>query len=307
MVTILVLIILLSIILLIVGLIKPSLVIRWGEEEGKTRKQVVKLFLALFITANVIGVLTADGTSNKNKGNKEKVETQVASEKDGNKKDGEEIIKNEDGSITRVLANGYKETEYPDGSREYISGTLINKQTAKYRNLDIAHIKQMKSEEIEKIIGEELSYKLISGEPNYYNRENARIFKISQKHGYEPTPLDEKDNGVRVKMFRTNGKSLSDIEWEVEIWSKADIRKANPDLVATEMLASLRHIINELPNYCVIELQTTLKNDLEENDGDLGGVSLTYYKDLNAIVKSYCKRKIINGEKGLYTFWDVVE
>ena len=33
-----------SFILLIVGLVKPSLVIRWGEE-GKTRKKVVKLFL----------------------------------------------------------------------------------------------------------------------------------------------------------------------------------------------------------------------------------------------------------------------
>ena len=295
-----------SFILLIVGLVKPSLVIRWGEEEGKTRKMVVKLFLLTILSISVIGVLLTDKPS-KNKGDKEKVETQVASEKDGNKKDGEEIIKNEDGSITRVLANGYKETEYPDGSREVISGKSINKQTAKYRNLDIAHIKQMKSEEIEKIIGEELSYKLISGEPNYYNRENARIFKISQKHGYEPTPLDEKDNGVHVKMFRTNGKSLSDIEWEVEIWSKVDIRKANPDLVATEMLASLRHIINELPNYCVIELQTTLKNDLEENDGDLKLVSLKYYKDLNAIVKCYTKCKIINGEKGLYMFWDVVE
>jgi hypothetical protein len=38
-----------SFILLIVGLVKPSLVIRWGEEEGKTRKTVVKLFLLTII------------------------------------------------------------------------------------------------------------------------------------------------------------------------------------------------------------------------------------------------------------------
>ena len=54
-----------SFVVLIVGLIKPSIVIRWGEEEKKTRKSVMGVFMSIFVATIILGMFTTE-PSNKN-------------------------------------------------------------------------------------------------------------------------------------------------------------------------------------------------------------------------------------------------
>lgn len=57
-------IVLISLILLIVGLFKPSLVIRWGPDEKRGRKQAVITYLSILIFSFVMVGVTAPPTTN---------------------------------------------------------------------------------------------------------------------------------------------------------------------------------------------------------------------------------------------------
>ena len=306
MVTILVLIILLSIILLIVGLIKPSLVIRWGEEEGKTRKQVVKLFLALFITANVIGVLTADVTSNKNKGNKEKVETQVASDKEGKDNNDLKVVEEKDGFVT-----------YSDGSviRETMGGTF--KWTAAYKEIEKKEKKMSRDEQYD-ILGED---KILRLENEILDEKKIReVVDVAKKCGINPSMFKGKYFGagneiyiVRVK----KGLFKDDIQYGVKISEVADIRKANPDTVVEEMKNTIKTLAEKMPEYAEIELlKSTPESKMsigeikEITPGDISQISVTYYKKTNAITKmvSVMREPTENKIRGsIYVLHDVVK
>lgn len=303
MATILVLIILLSVILLIVGLIKPSLVIRWGEEEGKTRKQVVKLFLALFITANVIGVLTADGPSNKNKNNKEKVETQVASDKDNNDL---KVVEEKDGFVT-----------YSDGSviRETMGGTF--KWTAAYKEIEKKE-KKMEREEQYNILGED---KLMRIENEILaDKKVNEVVDIAKKCGVNPRMYKGKYSGGLNSVYIVRAKKgvfKDDIQYGVKFSEVADIRKANPDTVIEEMKSIIEKLAKNMPDYVEIELnRSTQENskpigELKEiTPGDISEISLVYHKKSNVITKmvSVTREPTENKVRGaIYVLHDVVK
>jgi hypothetical protein len=50
-----------GLILFVVGMVKPELVIRWGAEERRTRKQVAKTYLSIAIVSFIAFGLTDDG------------------------------------------------------------------------------------------------------------------------------------------------------------------------------------------------------------------------------------------------------
>ena len=294
---------LLCFIALIVGLIKPSLIIRWGDEEQKTRKKVFGIFLLAFVMITAVGGLTHKLENKKEVAQKnveEKAEINNNASSDGS---ADPRVKNEDGSTTVKLNNGYL-TEYPDGTTISVTGKFKTETKGAYKALDIEkNGKGMDSDTIRNILGQELRNQM--SRDKYYDRERDRVLRIAKNNGFDASVDNDGDPLIQVKLYRVTDKNLQHAEWQVEIYTRSDIRKADPGLVAAEMSASIKGMIRDLPNYSKIQLNC-VSNPKGENDGDLNLVTISYYKDVNAITKSTTHCQLVNGEIGTAILFDVM-
>lgn len=165
---------LLSFIALIIGVIKPDLVIRWGKEEKRNRKNVFKYFglgmLAFFILF-VITISTEDSNppaqeANFNESNK--AETFVLFESD------DELLKE----------------KYADFSDEQIS--RYNEIKENYKDLD-ENLKQQVKEEIKRLELEENKY-----EKEKYDTEISRDDIARDKDGLKGSYVKFKGEIIQV-------------------------------------------------------------------------------------------------------------
>lgn len=114
----------LALLSLLVGLIKPKWVIRWGEDDNKTRKNVLKYYGLASILFFVLSVATtpeSEKTEDKNQLVEEVDKTEVKNESNDNiedteKKDTDKKEQEEDKKIVEEKAEKEKEEEKSDTS-----------------------------------------------------------------------------------------------------------------------------------------------------------------------------------------------
>lgn len=294
------LMILVSFVALVVGLIKPSLVIRWGDEEKKNRKTVLKLFLGIFLILLVLGVATNEPTAKKN--TKNVAVSDNVENKQSENTAGKNVVHNEDGSITTRYSDTKSMTEYPDKTVLVIDGHDTKKSTGRYKSLDFRL-----PDLLEKEVKDSTVYEKYQDMHNRYNDKGniKRIALIARNNGI--ALLDER-NSIIITGYKFNDNNSKEIEWCLKLISKSDIRKANPDLVAAEGRAILRSMARDLPEFSKFEL--TIGSGFQSNDldeGDTNMITLTYYKTPNVVTEFLHKCQTVNGEKGSYLLWDVVQ
>lgn len=265
-----------SFILLIVGLIKPSLIIRWGREETKTRKQIIGLFFIVFIILVLLGVAFDKNTHPKDNN----ISTSTTISTDETNKD-LKVVEEKDGVTT-----------YSDGSivKETMGGTF--KWTAAYKEIKNKEKKMSRDEQYD-ILGEDKLIKLEN--ENLDEKKIREVVEVAKKCGINPSMFKGKYFGagneiyiVRVK----KGLFKDDIQYGVKISEVADIRKANPDTVVEEMKNTIKTLAEKMPEYAEIELlKSTPESKMpigelkEITPGDISQISVTYHKKTNAITK----------------------
>ncbi len=269
-------------------------------KKKKNRKTVLKLFLGIFLILLVLGVATNEPTAKKNTKNVA-VSDNVENKQSENTAE-KNVVHNEDGSITTRYSDTKSMTEYPDKTVLVIDGHDTKKSTGRYKSLDFRL-----SDLLEKEVKDSTVYEKYQDMHNRYNDKGNinRIALIARNNGI--ALLDE-SNSIIITGYKFNDNNSKEIEWCLKLISKSDIRKANPDLVAAEGRAILRSMARDLPEFSKFEL--TIGSGFQSNDldeGDTNMITLTYYKTPNVVTEFLHKCQTVNGEKGSYLLWDVVQ
>ncbi len=301
---IIMILLILCFVFLIVGLIKPRMVIRWGDDEKKTRKKVIAVFLSAFVGITLLGMLisprkdtsvstnTNISTENVSKENIENNELKVVDEKDG-------IVTYSDGSVVK----------------ETIGGTF--KWTAAYKEIENKE-KIMKREEQCDILGK--NELIILEEKILDEKKIKEVVTIARECGVNPHMFNGSywsgENQIYIVRVK-KGMLTDDIQYGVKFNEVADIRMANPDTVVKEMENTIKTLANKMPDYVQIELHKRTPEsykpigELKEIvPGQISEISLTYYKKSNVITKmvSVKREPTENKVKGaIYVLYDVVK
>lgn len=161
------LLLMLSVIFLVVGLIKPSLIIRWGSEERKTRKAVAGMFFFVFVGLTIILCLTTNTDKENKKENNVAVVEKNSIDTGINPDADVDVDVHEDGSITKVYSKGFLVVEETKAYRD-----AVKEKTD--RELTIG----MTYEEAKKILGDDKVRKV----KKEYDKE--KIKSLAEKYGY---------------------------------------------------------------------------------------------------------------------------
>lgn len=280
------LLLMLSVIFLVVGLIKPSLIIRWGSEERKTRKAVAGMFFFVFVGLTIILCLTTNTDKENKKENnvavveKNNIDTGINPDADV------DVDVHEDGSITKVYSKGFLVVEETKAYRDAVKGKTD-------RELTIG----MTYEEAKKILGDDKVRKV----KKEYDKE--KIKSLAEKYGYLGKSIE--GNFYNVKKSILGDK----VEWAVSLRKYKDIRKENPDKLVAEIQNVVKKLEKDLPDHSKIQVQVMNDNKERENmaDGDLYEVYVVYYRDLDALVKFVSRIKYVDGQGCMHGVQDVIQ
>ncbi len=296
----------LLLIALIVGLIKPSLVIRWGAKEERNRKQVIGLFFVSFVALTVIGTITSLYIpQNSNTETNEHIGAGAI-----NHKNQSDIIPYNENKPIKHTNFGVAPIIDSYGNEIHQKDLMTITYTKAYNDLDAPNNHQkMKEEEIEEILGKKKANEIWL---NHEGETCDEIAVIAMDQGFEL----EKQQGpfchweMRSNIEGVNQEKPKDIKWKVIIRSsQKDIRKENSDAVVEKMCKTIQQIIKEMPDHTVLDLHINNKKPYidQQSDGDLSCVNVTYYRDLNAFTKLVITHRKNNGEEGYDAIYDVVQ
>lgn len=280
------LLLMLSVIFLVVGLIKPSLIIRWGSEERKTRKAVAGMFFFVFVGLTIILCLTTNTDKENKKENNVAVVEKNSIDTGINPDADVDVDVHEDGSITKVYSKGLLVVEETKAYRD-----AVKEKTD--RELTIG----MTYEEAKKILGDDKVRKV----KKEYDKE--KIKSLAEKYGYLGKSIE--GNFYNVKKSILGDK----VEWAVSLRKYKDIRKENPDKLVAEIQNVVKKLEKDLPDHSKIQVQVMNDNKERENmaDGDLYEVYVVYYRDLDALVKFVSRIKYVDGQGCMHGVQDVIQ
>lgn len=280
------LLLMLSVIFLVVGLIKPSLIIRWGSEERKTRKAVAGMFFFVFVGLTIILCLTTNTDKENKKENNVAVVEKNSIDTGINPDADVDVDVHEDGSITKVYSKGFLVVEETKAYRD-----AVKEKTD--RELTIG----MTYEEAKKILGDDKVRKV----KKEYDKE--KIKSLAEKYGYLGKSIE--GNFYNVKKSILGDK----VEWAVSLRKYKDIRKENPDKLVAEIQNVVKKLEKDLPDHSKIQVQVMNDNKERENmaDGDLYEVYVVYYRDLDALVKFVSRIKYVDGQGCMHGVQDVIQ
>ena len=296
---------------LIVGLIKPSLIIRWGDKEQRTRKQVAGAFFFAFIGLTLVCMLTSDSTSKNDVSSNSSLITNAEQQQETTSNMDTGINMNSDETSSQKGHNGDGVTKHPDGTLIVVSGSDTAEFSARYQALNIdKNRSKMKSDDLRKILGQKEYNKL----EDVINSEESRnsIANIAINNGFQPAKYDG-DWMIVGHIYKIDKSNPKNIEWCADITrEKTDIRKANPDFVVAEMNEKLRGIVKDMPDFSEITISNigTESKGIATNsfeNGDLHSVILTYYKDFNVVTKLVTTCQEVDGKKGFHRSSDIVQ